>query len=420
MKNIDKNLLFFFIPFLLLVAVSCGDDEEVSSYLQLKPTITEISVTEGLRGTEVILTGVNFEDVTEVKFGNVDAEFTKTATTITSKVPNEVEVGELNIAVYSPNGSDRMLFRAVVEPTIIEVSPLKALPGSEITITGEELNWVNEVLIGGASVDFTATQNTIVFTIPFSSVLGETNIVVRTGGGSDEVTITILDQPVINSVSSMSGEADKEITIEGINFVDVESVKIGETETEFEVDGPTSLTFRVPKVASTGIVTVITATGTVSTEEDFTIIVVTEVPRIVVFEEKFIDVWENGGWGSVRDYANQEQPLNGNYAIKVNYQGTWGGVQIYPKPSAFDLTGYKTITLSIYGDPATGGDVQLYIKGSDGVTSKSKALDVVPGEYRTFIIPLSDLENPSDISELVLQDVGTENNLIYVDAVVLK
>lgn len=420
MKNTYKHLLYLLTPLIVLVAGSCGDDEEASAYLERKPTIIDISVANGLRGAEITLNGINFESVNQVKFGNVEAEFSKTATSISTKVPDEVETGELNIAIYGSNGSDRIAFVALVEPTITEISHTEALPGTEIAITGENLNWVNIVTLGGVSIDFVATETEISISLPMNAIFGEVEIAVSTRGGTDVALIDVLSQPVINSVSSMSGEEGKEILIEGINLVDVQAVKIGESEARFVVNGPTELVFEVPAGAVNGMLTVTTATGSISTEEDFTVITITEVPRIVIFEEVFIGGWENGGWGSVRNYENEEQPLNGNYAIKVNYEGVWGGLQIFPKPTAFDLTGYESITLSVYGDPAAGGNIQLYIKGSDGETYGPKTLDVVLGSYKTFVINLSELGSPADISELVLQDTGTENNLVYVDAIVLK
>src|SRR5690606_11721678 len=157
-----------------------------------KPTIIDISVANGLRGAEITLNGINFESVNQVKFGNVEAEFSKTATSISTKVPDEVETGELNIAIYGSNGSDRIAFVALVEPTITEISHTEALPGPEIAITGENLNWVNIVTLGGVSIDFVATETEISISLPMNAIFGEVEIAVSTRGGTDVALIDVL------------------------------------------------------------------------------------------------------------------------------------------------------------------------------------------------------------------------------------
>lgn len=417
MKNIFIKLGVFILPLLSVLILSCKEDEEIS-YWELKPEIEEVSVSEGIIGSEVTLTGVNLEEVNKVVFGSVEADdFTVSETNIIATVPDGVFKGELNIAVYSPNGSDRIPFIVLFLPSVTKLSTNEAFPGEDVVITGADLEGVTAVTFGGISASFTATANSIATTVPPDAPLGEVQITLMNAGGTTQIPFTVADDPVIASFSPTSGEVGETIAISGINFVDVQSVTLGGAETDFSVESSTSMNFVVPDGAATGFIVVTTAAGESASSNQF-IVSTGDILPVFIYDEGLNPEWQVWGWGNTNDLANEEEPLSGSKAIKINYEGTWGGFSLHPV--SLDLTGYKTLTLSMYGGLGSG-DVQLYIKDLAGVTfGPTPLLDVVEGQYTTFEIVLSDIGSPSDINEIVLQDVGTENNVIYVDDIVLE
>ena len=79
------------------------------------PTITAIDPAEGIAGAEVIITGTHLENAI-VTFGEVAAATTaNTATSITTSVPANAELGELEVSVITAGGTATHAFTVIVE-----------------------------------------------------------------------------------------------------------------------------------------------------------------------------------------------------------------------------------------------------------------------------------------------------------------
>jgi len=417
MKNTFIKLTVFILPLLSILMFSCKEEDEVS-YWELKPEIKEISALAGTIGSEVTLGGVNLGKVNKVVFGSVVAEdFSVSENSITATVPDGVFKGELNIAVYSPDGSDRTPFTVLFSPSITELSTDEAFPGEEVVITGADMESVTGVTFGGVVASFTATANSITTTVPLDAPLGEIQITLTNIGGTAKIPFTVTDDPLITSFPA-SGAIGDVITISGVNFIDVQSLTIGGVESEFTVKSSTELSFVVPEGATTGFIVVTTANGEDTSAKQFIIKTGNALP-ILIYDEGLDAEWEVWGWGNTNDLSNQEEPFNGSYAIKVNYEGVWSGFSLHPK-SSLDLAEYETITLSIFGAAGVSGNVQLYIQDESDVDYGHATFNIVEGEYTTFTVKLSDIGNPPNLKQMILQDMGTENNVIYVDAIILQ
>jgi uncharacterized repeat protein (TIGR01451 family) len=99
------------------------------------PAVTGFDPVQGLPGTNVTITGVNFLGATAVLFGGVAAtNFTVTTNTvITAKVPNGAQTGP--ITVIAPAGTNSSLQQFTVAYTsdlgiTATASPVPAIPGS--------------------------------------------------------------------------------------------------------------------------------------------------------------------------------------------------------------------------------------------------------------------------------------------------
>ena len=119
------------------------------------PTVTAISPNSGpmLGGTEVTITGENFQNGATVKIGDgnaVDVVFVS-ATQITAKTPQGS--GKVGIVVTNPDSQSGTLadvFAYIPPPTVTAISPNSGpMPGgTEITITGENFQDGATVKIG--------------------------------------------------------------------------------------------------------------------------------------------------------------------------------------------------------------------------------------------------------------------------------
>ncbi|WP_017730487.1 IPT/TIG domain-containing protein [Nafulsella turpanensis] len=218
MNKLLKFFMFFTIPLLAGIMVSCGDDAPVVE--PAVPSITAVDPAEGLPGTVVTITGTDLEDVTEVRFGTMDAEgfdpANNTATSLTATVPAGIAAGAQTITVVSPGGEDTFLFTVLEEevemPEITSFAPATGVVGDEVTVTGANLDLATSAFLGeveiidwaaaadGASATFTVPEGAVTGPIVLVTAAGDeivsaSDFTVETDGGGE--TGTIVDYNVV-------------------------------------------------------------------------------------------------------------------------------------------------------------------------------------------------------------------------------
>ena len=131
------------------------------------PTITSFSPTSAGTGQMVTITGTNFTGATAVNFGGTAAtSFTVVSATSITAVVGAGTTG--NVRVITANGNvNRAGFTFItaitVPPTITSFSPTKAIPGSNITLSGTGFNPTlsqNTVWIGASKATISAATTT--------------------------------------------------------------------------------------------------------------------------------------------------------------------------------------------------------------------------------------------------------------------
>ena len=131
------------------------------------PTIASFSPTSAGTGQTVTITGTNFTGATGVSFGGTAAtSFTVVSATSITAVVGAGATG--NVRVTTANGNvDRAGFTFItaitVPPTITSFSPTKAIPGSNITLSGTGFNPTlsqNTVWIGASKATISAATTT--------------------------------------------------------------------------------------------------------------------------------------------------------------------------------------------------------------------------------------------------------------------
>ena len=127
------------------------------------PIITSFSPTSGKTGQTVTIMGTNLTGATSVSFGGTSASsFRVVSATSMTAVVGAGSTGLISVTKASGFGT-RAGFTYLPPPTITSFSPTKAIPGSNITITGTGFNPTlsqNTVWIGASKATISAATTT--------------------------------------------------------------------------------------------------------------------------------------------------------------------------------------------------------------------------------------------------------------------
>jgi hypothetical protein len=191
MNKLFKFFIFLSIPLMSAMLVGCGEDEPDPE--PLVPSITSVSPGEGDPGSVVTITGTNLQDVTAVRFGAMDAEFTAdNSTTVTATVPATIEAGTQTITVVAPGGEDTFTFMVTDPraPTFVSFSPASGSVGDQVSVVGTNLDRITSARLGAVDItDWAAATdgNTATFSVPEGAESGTITLVVDNG---DELVST--------------------------------------------------------------------------------------------------------------------------------------------------------------------------------------------------------------------------------------
>jgi hypothetical protein len=128
-----------------------------------------------------------------------------------------------------------------------------------------------------------------------------------------------------------------------------------------------------------------------------------------------------GGFGgATTTFGSIEQYRGGANSIKVTYPASGnyaGGAQM--GGGNVSTAGTTHFAFSVYGGPGTEGKMlQALVKRTGGEASRQVTLR--EGKWTDFEIPLADLGNPANITELFFQNANFNNTVIYIDHIGLK
>jgi len=211
-----------------------------------------------LGGAAVTITGTNLDATSRVRMGG-------TAATIVSHSPTSLVVtspahlaGTGVVDVTTPSGSvawnKSFAFVAPIAPTIKSLSPITGttLGGTRITVTGNNLNQVATVQLGGTSVAIlSASATTLTFVAP-SHAAGPATLVMKnvTGSASKSSAFTFVapTAPVVSMmVPSKGSEAGgTRVTFTGNSLGEVTEVKFGTEQASVVSQSATILVVDAP------------------------------------------------------------------------------------------------------------------------------------------------------------------------------
>lgn len=226
------------------------------------PAVTGFSPPSGRAGTNLVVRGANLLGATGVSIGGVAAVsvIATNNTNLHAVVPVGVRTG--SVRVTTPAGSALTSSNFTVPPVLTGFSPAFGAPGTNVVLTGANLNEGQPVVRFGSA---TGTVSQVSFdqltvAVPAGAVTGP--ISVTTTNGSFTTATNFLLPPVVSGFSPTNSAPGSAVTILGTNFLGVTNVSFHGLAAVFTP--PTSnqvLVAVVPEGVTTGPVSVRSPAG---------------------------------------------------------------------------------------------------------------------------------------------------------------
>ncbi len=291
----NKNiyLVGYFTDHTTIGSFSLSNPAQQSSFItklgmQVPPTITSFTPSSGTVGTTVTITGTNFDSTpanNTVKFNGTTAVVTaSTATSITTTVPAAAITGTITVTIGVNTATSASNFTVIPTPTISSFSPSSGAIGTLVTVTttdfygnSNSVSFNATVTITGTNFDATLANNTVKFngvtatvtastatsittSVPLGASTGPITVTVAGNTATSTSNFTVLPPPTISYFSPSSGIVGDTvaITVTNVDPTAVNNkVSFNGTNTSATATTPSSIIAIVPDGATTGKITVV-------------------------------------------------------------------------------------------------------------------------------------------------------------------
>ncbi len=303
--------------------------------VMLDPTITNLSATTVKNGDTITVTGTDLDLVTNVTFSNSVAGTIVeggSSTSIDIVVPDAAVSGDITFTTTSSKTVTAGSI-TLVEPTVTDISPNPVSAGSDITITGTDLDLVVSVTFGGdAVVDVTPVSTTsITLTVPNDAITGELTLTMINGQTVTTSSLTV-DKPEFCYITVLPTENDtikegKLFITEISNEDKLTDVEINGTSAQYILQG-TTLYILVPENTSGATdFTLISSNGTITYE--LNVVGGGIVEKIIWSDGPLLITWSDGGRVILPASAFTDVPAGSKlrYYFSDN-DGAWAQAQV--------------------------------------------------------------------------------------------
>lgn len=196
------------------ITVTTTNGTATSSELFYLPArITNITPNRGDPGTWIKVTGENFTNTSAVNFsgGSAISFWVTNNTTLGAQVPTNAVSGPISIT--TPAGTTNSTNRFYMPPVIIVFNPTHGLPGTNVTLTGQNFFDATAVRFNGSNATFSVVNNTTInATVPTNAQTGPITVVAPAGTNTSAVNfvldytanlgVTVTDSPDPVTVTS--------------------------------------------------------------------------------------------------------------------------------------------------------------------------------------------------------------------------
>ncbi|MGM9735832.1 MAG: IPT/TIG domain-containing protein [Candidatus Cryptobacteroides sp.] len=302
--NADGTQITFVLPdaaqdgTAVLVAKS-GVEVEAGSYVTVVPTSLAATPAPVKAGAVLTINGADLALVTGIDLpGASGVEYT-TSDAITLTMPDTATEGDATL--WMANGKSVAVAFTLVKPAFASYSANPAAAGSDITITGTDLDLVKSVTFGGdLTVEVEATETEITVAVPTTAETGvvKLNLANKT---SVECASLEVNKPTACFITELPS-AETEIYGGTVLVVPVEnedkleSVEVNGEGVKFLLNGKT-LYISLPDMAGKGtVVRLISSNGAVEYTIDC-------IPNNVQKKVIWSGSWDCGSWSGNQDLA---------------------------------------------------------------------------------------------------------------------
>lgn len=187
-KYCGLKMAFILFAFLGLAMTAC-EDKEFSEDYDIPwplPTINDFSPKQAMIGSEITVTGTNFEKTSRVYIGSTEASDFEliSGTEIRFTVPRVVDIGKVRVhTAYKRDTSSVESFVPLFPKTTVATLPAEITRGKSFVITGENVDLITKVQVGDSTMNINGAD------------MSQESITVATTGidlSEDFVTITVL------------------------------------------------------------------------------------------------------------------------------------------------------------------------------------------------------------------------------------
>ncbi len=403
MKNVLK---YAAIAALCLSAVSltgCKHEEYDTDQYAGAVALSAVAPNPVMRGGELRILGTNLENVSEVRFagGVTVTDFTVTKSgdhgEMRVMVPLEGPiVGK--VAIVTKDGTVLESFADLEFTEPIEVdsfAPAEVLSGDVVTVRGEYLNNVQEVILGGVYVTefLSKDRHELKFVVPSNAVtgyiiVGDVNEMVDPNTIPNQIysaTELIVGDPTVNEAAKATYKSGEVITVTGAHLDMIEKVDLaGAANVDFSVaEGGKSLSFTLPASASDGPITLTSFAGKAFSAGEIETVTVADLAIKSLAEDgRYKADCEVEITGSDLDLVSKVDFVNAQAAFHIE-----GGKIIATVPTAAK-DGSVTVTLEsgkqaftpeieVVKPVVSGVDKSEAVAGKDEVVVSGADLDLV-------------------------------------------
>lgn len=254
---------------------------DVDFVVEGAPVVTSFTPAEGTFNTEVIINGNNFLPNAKVQFGNSYAKTTFVSNEqLKATVPAGAASGPIAVETVAGVGKSDNSFTVIPAPSINRFTPARGVAGkNKIIIHGANFKDISSVKFNGAEAgqaNITVhSTNSLEVKLPTLATTGIVQVTNPSGTGSSVAIFTVVDPTSALTFSPARGPVGSWITITGFDFDMTSTVKLNGIAVDpggFKLDSETSIQVQVPANSNTGKITVTTANNTLSSSQDFVVI----------------------------------------------------------------------------------------------------------------------------------------------------
>jgi virginiamycin B lyase len=158
------------------------------------------------------------------------------------------------------------------QPAIASFTPSSGGAHSTVTLTGTNLTGATHVKLNGTSAAFAVVSDTeLTFTVPDGATSGTITVANPGATVTSAGAFTVAARPAITGFTPGTGPVGTPVTITGTNLGGTVGVLIGHVITVATAVSPTEVTFSVPPGAVSGVVEVLTTSGSATSAATFTV-----------------------------------------------------------------------------------------------------------------------------------------------------